>query len=167
MAPADQGRVATLAAERARRRVEGGGDVVLVCDSLSRLAVAANGTDDVKRLFGAGRELEGEGAGSLTVIATALAGAADEGAAERAVLTTENALITLDPELAAAGVYPALRVAACRVSGEEELRSPDELGGARRLRAVLAGLGPVEAAAALRERIEGSADNAELLRSLD
>jgi transcription termination factor Rho len=164
--PAEQVRVATLAAERARRRLEAGVDVVLICDSLSRLAVAADGTADVKRLFGSGREIEGEGAGSLTVIATTLAGAADDGAAERAVVTTENALITLDPDLAAAGVFPALRPAGCRVSGEEELRSADELAAARRLRGLLADLGPAEAAELLRERISSSADNAELLAAL-
>jgi transcription termination factor Rho len=166
MSPAEQVRVATLAAERARRRVEAGVDVVLICDSLSRLAVAAGGTADVKRLFGSGREVEGEGTGSLTVIATTLAGAADDGAAERAVVMTENALITLDPDLAAAGVFPALRPAGCRVSGEEELRSADELAAARRLRGLLADLGPAEAAELLRERISSTADNGELLSAL-
>jgi transcription termination factor Rho len=166
MAPANQVRVAALAAERARRRVEAGGDVVLICDSLSRLAVAAGGTVEVKRLFGSGREIEGEGNGSLTVIATTVAGAADDGAAERAVVTTENAIITLDPELAAVGVFPALKPAGCRVSREEDLRSADELAAVRRLRAELAELGPAEAAQLLRERIASSADNAELLAAL-
>jgi transcription termination factor Rho len=166
LAPAEQVRIATLAAERARRRVEAGADVVLICDSLSRLAVAGGGTGDVKRLFGSGREIEGEGTGSLTVIATTVAGAADDGAAERAVVTTENAIITLDPELAAVGVYPALQPAGCRVSREEDLRSPGELAAARRLRAELAELGPAEAARSLRERISSSADNAELLGGL-
>src|SRR3954447_19751763 len=166
MSPAEQVRLGNLAPERARRRAEAGADVVLVCDSLSRLAVAADGTAEVKRLFGAGREIEGDEARSLTVIATALTGLADDGAAERAVVTTENALIPLAPELASAGVFPALRPAGCRVSGEEELRSPEELEAARRLRSLLIDLSPVEAAALLRERIEGSADNAELLGSL-
>ena len=82
------------------------------------------------------------------------------------MVTTENALITLDPELASAGVFPALRPAGCRVSGEEELRTPDELAAVRRLHSLLADLAPVEAAALLRERIEGSAGNAELLGGL-
>ncbi len=164
MAPAEQVRVATLASERARRRAEAGADAVLICDSLSRLAVAADGTAEVKRLFGSGRELDGDG--SLTVIATALSGLADDGAAERAVATTENALITLDADLASSGIVPALRVAACRVSGEEELRDAAELEAARRLRSLLADLEPREAASFLRERIEGSADNAELLAGL-
>ncbi len=164
MPPAEQVRVATLASERARRRAEAGADAVLICDSLSRLAAAADGAAEVKRLFGSGRELDGDG--SLTVIATVLSALADDGAAERAVATTENALITLDADLAAAGIVPALRVADCRVSGEEELRDGSELEAARRLRSLLADLEPREAASLLRERIEGSADNAELLASL-
>jgi transcription termination factor Rho len=82
------------------------------------------------------------------------------------VETTENALVRLDPELAAAGIYPALRPADCRASGEEELREPDELAAVRRLRTELIGMDRSEAAALLRERIEGSASNAELLAAL-
>ena len=128
LAPADQVRVAELALERARRRAEAGADVVLIVDSLSRLAVASGDVAEVKRLFGSGRDLAEEGTGSLTVIATVVEGAEDDGAAERAVITTESSLLRLDPELAAAGVFPALRAAECRVSNEEKLR---ERRGAR------------------------------------
>lgn len=166
LAPADQARLADLALERARRRAEGGADAVLIIDSLSRLAVVSGGPAEVKRLFGSGRDLAEEGAGSLTVIATVVEGAEDEGAAERAVITTESSLITLDPELASAGVVPALRPRECRVSNEDELRDPDELAALRRLRSLLGDLAPGEAAGLLRERIEGSATNAELLRGL-
>ena len=76
----------------------------------------------MKSLFGSGRELSEDSAGSLTVIATVVDGAEDDGAAERAVVTTESSLIALDPELAAAGVFPALRVSDSRVSNEDELR---------------------------------------------
>jgi transcription termination factor Rho len=171
--PEDQVRVAELALERARRLTESGRDTCLVVDSLSRLAVAsssAKGRDsavaEVKSLFGSGRELSEEPAGSMTVIATVVEGAEDDGAAERAVMTTESSLIALDPELAAAGVFPALRVADSRVSNEDELRDAEELGAIRRLRSLLADLDPAEAAKLLRERIEGSASNAELLSSL-
>ncbi len=166
MSPREQARVADLALERSKRRAEAGEDVVLIVDSLSRLALARRDPADVKQLFGAGRELAEEEAGSLTVIATTLDGIADEGAAREAVETTENALIRLDPELAAAGVYPALRPEDCRVSGEEALREPAELEAARELRAELAGKEPQEAAALLRERLEGSRTNAELLADL-
>jgi transcription termination factor Rho len=166
LAPVEQVRAAELALERSRRRAEAGADVVLIVDSLSRLAVASGHAAEVKRLFGSGRDLAEEGAGSLTVIATVVADAEDDGVAERAVITTESSLIRLDPELAAAGVFPALRAVECRVSNEEELREPEELAAVRRLRALLADLVPVEAATVLRERIESSPTNAELLASL-
>ncbi len=166
LAPADQSRLAWLALERARRLVEAGSDVVLIVDSLTRLAVAAKDVAEVKRLFGSGRELEPAGSGSLTVIATVVEGADDDGAGERAVITTESSLITLDPELAAAGVVPALRAAACRISDEEQLRSASELAASRRLRSLLADLDATEVAALLRERIEASGSNAELLQGI-
>jgi transcription termination factor Rho len=118
----------------------------------------------VKRLFGSGRELAEDG--SLTVVATVVEGAEDDGAAERAVVTTESSLIKLDPDLAAAGVFPALRPGECRVSNEDQLRSADELAAIRKLRSLLSDLDAAEAAALLRERIEGTASNAELLESL-
>jgi transcription termination factor Rho len=166
LAPKEQARVADVALERAKRLVEAGRDVILIVDSLSRLAVASADVAAVKRLFGSGRELAEEGAGSITVIATVVEGAEDDGEAERAVMTTESSLIKLDPDLAAAGVIPALRAGECRVSNEDELRNADELAAIRRLRSLLADLDPAEAATLLRERIEGSASNAELLQSL-
>lgn len=166
MSPREQSRVADLALERAKRRAEGGEEVVLIVDSLSRLAVAQREPGDVKHVFGAGRELAEDESGSLTVIATTLDGAADEGAALAAVETTENVVVRLDPELAAAGAYPALSVGETRTSGEDELREPQELEAVRRLRLELAGNEPAEAADALRERIERSRSNAELLGSL-
>ena len=162
-APAEQVRIAELALERAKRLAESGADAVLVCDSLSRLAFAAGGVDEVKRVFGAGRNLAG--GGSLTVVATILDGAHDEGDAERSVLTTESALVTLDPALAGAGVHPALVASGCCVSNEDSLREPDELEAVRELRAELAELEPRAAAELLRSRIEASATNAELLSS--
>jgi transcription termination factor Rho len=175
LAPDEQVRVATLALERGRRVAESGRDVVLIVDSLSRLAVAAGSAagstrsgevTEVKRLFGSGRELSEEGSGSMSVIATVVAGAEDDGAAERAVVTTESSLIKLDPGLAAAGVVPAISARETRVSNEDEIRDADELAAIRRLRSLLADLDPAEAAALLRERIEGSASNAELLKGL-
>jgi transcription termination factor Rho len=166
LAPAEQVRLAELALERAHRRAEAGADVVLIVDSLSRLVVASGDPAEVKRLFGSGRDLAEEESGSLTVIATVVEGAEDGGAAERAVITTESSLIRLDPELAAAGVVPALRPGECRVSNEDELRQPEELAAVRRLRSLLADLAPAEAATVLRERIESSPTNAELLSGL-
>jgi transcription termination factor Rho len=165
MGPVDQGRIADMALARAKRRVESGDDVVLLCDSLSRLAVARDAAT-AKALFGAGRETAEEETGSLTMIATALEGPATDADAAMAVATTENALIQLDPELAAAGVFPALRVAETRASDEDTLRAPDELEVVRRLRASLAGLDPVVVAQTLRDRLEATPSNADLLAEL-
>jgi transcription termination factor Rho len=164
MAPRDQVHVAELALDRGRRLAETGEDVVILCDSLSRLALAAGNANEVKRLFGSGRNLAG--AGSLTVVATVLADSTDEGEAERAVITTESSLVTLDPDLAADGVHPAIDPAGCRISNEDQLREPDELDAIRRLRSELGELDPADAAKILRERIEGSPTNAELLERL-
>jgi len=149
MSPVEQLRVADLALERARRRAESGADSVLICDSLSRLAAAARDAAPVKRLFGSGRQLDGDGAGSLTVIATTLG---DDDAAA-AVATTENALITLSPELAAAGITPAIGASRTMASNEDKLLSEDELADLRALRAELADLEPADAAAKLRDRV--------------
>ena len=151
MRPAEQLRAAELAVERARRLAERGADAVLVVDSLSRIAAASQGdTAMVKRVFGSGRELDGEGTGSLTVIATTLEPDDD---AHRAVASTENALVVLSAELAAAGVTPALDVAATRASNEDEILGADGLEELRALRSELAELEPAEAAAKLAERV--------------
>lgn len=163
LAPIEHVRTADLALERARRIAEAGGDAVLICDSLSRLAHAAGDTAEVKRLFGSGRNLAG--GGSLTMLATVLAEDPDDEAA-RAVTTTESSLVVLDPELAAAGITPAIRASECRVSNEDSLREPAELEAIRKLRTELADLSPRESADLLRERIETTASNAELLSLL-
>jgi transcription termination factor Rho len=164
LAPAEQVRTAELALERARRLSESGLDAILVCDSLSRLAVAAGDVTEVKRLFGSGRNLSG--GGSLTVIATVLDDGRDEGETQRAVGTTESSTIVLDPDLAAVGVTPAISVPGTRVSNEEAIRDADELEAVRKLRGALADLDPTQAADFLRERIESSSSNAELLSRL-
>ncbi len=147
---ADQVRHAELAMARAKRRAESGEDVIVIVDSLTRLGVSYRDPIAIKPIFGAGRELEEEGSGSLTVIGTVLRDTEDGEGALEAVETTENATIALDPELASAGVVPAIDVAQTRESGEEELRDAD----------------PRAAAEQLAERIKSSASNAELLSSL-
>jgi transcription termination factor Rho len=164
--PREQVRAAELAVGHARRRAEAGEDVVILIDSLSRLALGYRDPARVKRLFGAGRELGEEGAGSLTVMATVL-DSDDVGEQVRAAVeTTENLLLRLDPNLAAAGVVPALVPAECRASGEEELREPEEMEKVRALRASLSEMEPEEAARALGERIADTASNEELLARL-
>ena len=153
--PRDQVRAAELAIGHAKRRAEAGEDVVVIIDSLSRLALGYRDTSRVKRVFGAGRELEGDDSGSLTVIATVLEG--DERAPEvrSALETTENVLIRLDAGLAAQGIVPSLVVSDTRASGEEQLRDDEEMAEARALRAELEQMEPAEAARALGERVGG------------
>jgi transcription termination factor Rho len=164
LAPRDKVHVAELALARAHRLAEAGKDVVVLCDSLSHLALAGGNADEVRRLFGSGRNLAG--GGSLTVVGTVLADPPDEGDAERATFTTESALVTLDPELAAQEAQPAIVARECRVANEDQLREPDDLRASLRLRADLAELDSAEAARVLRERIEDAASNAELLERL-
>ena len=160
--PADQVRAAELAIGHAKRRAEAGEDVVVIVDSLSRLALGYRDPNRVKRLFGAGRELSEEGSGSLTMIATVLDSDA-RGAEVRAALeTTENVLLHLDAGLAERGIVPSLLVTEAKVSGETELRSPGELEGVRALRSELAPLEPADAARRLADHIEDSASNSDL-----
>jgi transcription termination factor Rho len=164
--PRDQVRAAELGLGHAKRRAEAGDDVVVLIDSLSRLALGYRDPTRVKRMFGAGRELSEEGAGSLTVIATVL-DSDDRGAEVREALeTTENLLLRLDADLAAKGIVPALVVADCRASGEDSLREPEEMEKVRRLREELSELDPEAAAKALAEQISATASNAELLSRL-
>jgi transcription termination factor Rho len=161
--PREQAREAELAMGHAKRLAESGGDLVVLIDSLSRLALGYRDPARVKRIFGAGRELGEEGTGSLTVIATVL-DSDDRGAEVReAVETTENLLLRLDADLAAKGIFPPLVPQESRSSGEDQLRDPEELEKVRTLRAELADMEPEEAARALADQIGATANNAELL----
>ncbi len=154
MRSGEQLRLVELATGRASRRAEAGVDVVLLIDSISRIAVAADDPGRVKPIFGAGRETAEEGIGSLTVVATTLGDEGeDEGGVERALATTETSRIVLDPDLATAGVFPAIDVSSSRIAGEEHLRAGDELTEVRAERLELGRLTPEEAAAELRRKL--------------
>ncbi len=163
LSPAEQVKVARTALERVRKQASEGSDTVLLCDSLSRLAVAGKGVDDVKRLFGSGRAFAEDEAGTLTVVATTLG---DEGDAYEAVTTTETSLITLDASLAAEGISPALVFGECRAVGDDKILSDDEMSGLRRLRVNLSELVPPEAAGLIREHLESAGSNPDVLKSL-
>jgi len=170
-APADLGakeqvRVAERALARVRRQAESGNDVVFMVDSLTRLGSAYGDAGSVKPFFGVGRELEEEGAGSVTVIATALLGAPGDQDVLYAVHTSENATIRLDTGLAAAGVTPAFDLAGCGVTGPGGLLDDSALQAMRRLLAELDLLDSPSAASRLTELIRGSESNEELRRSL-
>ncbi len=170
-APADLGaheqvKVAERALAKVKRQAESGDDVVIMVDSLTRLASAYGDAGSVKPFFGSGRELEEEGAGSVTVIATALRGAPGDQEVIDAIHTTENATIRLDAGLAAAGITPSLDVAACAMSGQEAVLNENEIDAVRRLRAELKDMESVPAAARLAELIKESETNEELLGKL-
>ena len=161
--PREQIRAAELALGHAKRLAEGGEDVVVLVDSLSRLALGYRDPGRVKRLFGAGRELDEESGGSLTMIATVL-DSDDRGAEVREALeTTENLLLRLDAGLAAKGIVPSLVASDSRASGEDQLRDPDEMERVRLLRRDLSDMDPEQAGQRLSDLIGETTDNAELL----
>ncbi|HWS36030.1 MAG TPA: transcription termination factor Rho [Actinoplanes sp.] len=149
--PQEQTAVAELAVERAKRLAEQGQDVILLMDSLTRLARAHNliapakgrtltgGLDPTalyppKRLLGAARALDG--GGSVTVIATALVenGSAMDTLIFEELKSTGNAELKLDRHLAESRVFPAVDIAASGTRHDELLLHPDELPLVSRLR---------------------------------
>jgi transcription termination factor Rho len=157
--------LAELTLERARRKVELGEDVVIVLDSITRLARAYNtverGTgrtlsggldasamEHPKRFLGSARRLDpARGGGSLTIIGTALV---DTGSRMDTVIFEEfkgtgNSELVLSRELADRRVFPALDVTASATRREELLLSPEALALSRVLRNRLAAQEPVAA----------------------
>jgi transcription termination factor Rho len=173
-------RVAELALERARRQVECGRDVVILLDSLTRLAraynceapacgrimtggVAAGALDRPKRFFGAARCTE-EG-GSLTILATALV---ETGSRMDEVIFEEfkgtgNLEVVLDRRLADRRLWPAVDVQRSGTRREELLLGPAELRVATLVRKALADLRPAEALQTLTDRIRRTPSNAALV----
>jgi transcription termination factor Rho len=167
MRSGEQLRLVELAFGRASRKAEAGADVVLLVDSISRIAVASDDPGRVKPIFGAGRETAEEGVGSLTVVATTLGdGGEDQGGVVSEPATTESALLVLDPTLAAAGIYPAIDFTASRISGEEHIREGSDLDAVRGLRVRLSSMSAEEASAEVRRMIADSPDNAALIASI-
>jgi transcription termination factor Rho len=173
---------AEMAMERARRLVEGGKDVVILLDSITRLARAYNkevessgrtltgGVDSralerPKRLFGAARKAE-EG-GSLTIIATALI---DTGSRMDEVIFEEfkgtgNMEVVLSRQLSERRIFPAIDIGASGTRKEEKLFSPKDIEKVRRLRGALASLKPVEAMERLLKKLNEFETNDEFLGS--
>ena len=178
--------LAELTLERARRRVELGDDVVLIVDSLTRLARAYNtvekGTgrtlsggldaqslEKPKRFLGSARRIDpGQGGGSLTIIATALV---DTGSRMDQVIFEEfkgtgNSELVLSRELAERRVYPAIDLVASATRREELLLSSEALAASRALRGRFAGMTPINAMNDLLTDLRRNKTNAELIRSL-
>jgi transcription termination factor Rho len=176
--------VADMVLEKARRLVEYGRDVVILLDSITRLArahnteiphsgkilsggVDANALQKPKRFFGAARNIE-EG-GSLTIIGTALV---DTGSKMDEVIFEEfkgtgNSELHLDRRLVDKRVWPAIDIGASGTRKEELLLDPKELELVYRLRRVLSDMNPVEAVELLRNRLSKARTNAEFLITMN
>jgi transcription termination factor Rho len=176
--------VSEIAIEKAKRMVEHGQDVVLLLDSITRLARAhnteapsggkilsggldSNAMQKPKRFFGAARSTE-EG-GSLTILATALI---DTGSRMDEVIFEEfkgtgNMELHLDRRLVDKRVWPAIDINRSGTRKEELLLHPDELERVRTLRRVLADMHPVEAMELLTSRLRKTKSNAEFLMSMN
>ena len=172
--------VSELALERAKRLVEMGNDVVILLDSITRLARAHNlatpasgrilsgGVDSQalyppKRFFGAARNIE-EG-GSLTIIGTALV---ETGSRMDEVIFEEfkgtgNMEVRLDRSLADKRIYPAVDIQASGTRKEELLFDPDELKQVWKLRRVLLALESAPALELLINKLKDSKSNTEFL----
>lgn len=175
--------VAEMAIEKARRLVEHGNDVVILLDSLTRLARAyntiqphsgkiltggidANALHKPKRFFGAARNIE-QG-GSLTIIATALI---DTGSRMDEVIFEEfkgtgNMELVLDRRLADRRVYPAIDLIKSGTRKEELLYHPNELEKIYILRQALADLSSIDAMNLVIGRLKKTNSNAEFLLSM-
>ncbi len=175
--------VSELAIERAKRLVEQGEDVVILLDSITRLARAHNlatpasgrilsgGVDSTalyppKRFFGAARNIE-EG-GSLTILATALV---ETGSRMDEVIFEEfkgtgNMELRLDRKLADKRIYPAIDIEASGTRREELLFDRSELVEVWKLRRVLMALEPSAALELLIDRLKTTKSNAEFLLSV-
>ncbi|MCC6742190.1 MAG: transcription termination factor Rho [Planctomycetia bacterium] len=176
-------RLSELVLERARRLVESGKDVVILLDSLTRLARAYNresgghrtmsgGLDSramekPREFFGSARALE-EG-GSLTIIATCLV---DTGSRMDQVIFedfkgTGNAELVLHRPLAERRIFPAIDINASGTRKEEKLRVPVELERVYRMRRALAQFKPIEAMEALIPRVQKWPSNSAFLAQFD
>ena len=182
--PADRHvQVAEMVLEKAKRLVEHKKDVVILLDSITRLARAYNavvppsgkvlsgGVDSnalqrPKRFFGAARHVE-EG-GSLTIIASALVetGSRMDDVIFEEFKGTGNAEIVLDRKLTDKRVFPSIDILRSGTRKEELLVPKEELNRVWILRKVLSALSPVEAMELLLERLSKTKNNKEFLESM-
>ncbi len=182
--PENHMRVSEMVLDKAKRLVESGKDVVVLLDSLTRLARASNltvtpsgrtlsgGLDPSalyrpKRFFGAARNIE-EG-GSLTVLATALVetGSRMDDAIFEEFKATGNTELVLDRSLAERRIYPAIDVKRSGTRHDELLYDDDSLKRIWQLHRLLAALGSVEATELLIDRLNHTKNNVEFLKIVD
>ena len=174
--------ISEIVIERARRLVETGKDVVILCDSITRMSRAYNneqkgsgkimsgGIDSrtmekPRRFFGAARNAEDWG--SLTIIATALV---DTGSRMDEVIFQEfkgtgNTEIVLDRGLFERRIFPAMNIAQTGTRKEEKLLDPSTLAKVHTLRRALAGTDPINAMKMLLDRLQKFPSNEAFLKS--
>ena len=177
-------KVANIILEKAKRMVECGHDVVILLDSITRLArahntvipssgkilsggVDANALHKPKRFFGAARNVEK--GGSLTIIATALieTGSKMDEVIFEEFKGTGNMELQLDRKLSNRRIYPAIDVTASGTRREDLLMEKDELSRLWILRKYLADMNSVEAMEFLLSKIKGTRNNEEFLVSMN
>ena len=175
--------VCDMVMEKSRRMVETGEHVVILMDSITRMARAynaempqsgriltggldANALQRPKKFFGSARAIDG--GGSLTIVATALV---DTGSKADDIIFEEfkgtgNSELHLDRRLVEKRVYPAIDVAASGTRREELLMDANELKLVYRLRKVLSDMNVVEAMELLKTRLKKTKTNAEFLLTM-
>jgi len=176
--------VSDMVLEKAKRLVEAKRDVVILLDSITRLArahntvvphsgkilsggVDANALHKPKRFFGAARNIE-EG-GSLTIISTALieTGSRMDEVIFEEFKGTGNMEIVLDRKLSDKRIFPAMDVNRSGTRKEELLLSADDLSRVWVLRKLLSDFNPVDAMEFLMEKMRGTKSNKEFLKSMN
>lgn len=177
-------KVSTMALNKAKRLVECGHDVVILLDSITRLArahntvapasgkvlsggVEANAMQKPKQFFGAARKIEN--GGSLTIIATALV---DTGSKMDEVIFEEfkgtgNMELQLDRRLANKRIYPAIDLTASSTRRDDLLLEPSVLQRMNLLRVFLTDMNTEEAMRELQNRMKGTKNNEEFLASMN
>ncbi len=183
--PADKHvKIANLVLEKAKRLTESGHDVVILLDSITRLArayntmspasgkvlsggVEANALQKPKRFFGAARNIEN--GGSLTILATALI---DTGSKMDEVIFEEfkgtgNMELQLDRKLSNKRIYPAIDIVASSTRREDLLIDKDMLQRIWVLRNLLSDMNPIEAMQFLKDKMKFTQSNEEFLISMN
>lgn len=177
-------KVSTIALQKAKRLVECGHDVVILLDSITRLArahntvapasgkvlsggVEANAMQKPKQFFGAARKIEN--GGSLTIIATALV---DTGSKMDEVIFEEfkgtgNMELQLERKLSNKRIYPAIDIVASSTRRDDLLLDKDVLQRMNLLRVYLTDMNPEEAMRELQNRMKGTKSNEEFLASMN
>lgn len=177
-------KVASIVLEKAKRMVECGHDVVILLDSITRLArayntvvpssgkilsggVDANALHKPKRFFGAARNIEN--GGSLTIIATALieTGSKMDEVIFEEFKGTGNMELQLDRKLSNKRVYPAIDVPASGTRREELLMKEEELQRVWILRKYMSDMNSNEAMEFLLSKMKGTRNNQEFLISMN